>query len=115
MRLLILLPSLLGVAAAMDSYIVMFKRSATAVEQQAIVDAVKAEGGTITHRYGTLIPGFAAQMPASKAEALQDDPAIDVVEHDGEVHAMRSTGSKKPNRLVEMEQPEAIYEAAVPH
>jgi hypothetical protein len=69
---------------AMNSYIVFYKKGVPVEEMLRIEKSVQDTGGQITALYKTF-GGFAAQLRPEHVSALQKDPAIQSIEHDGEV------------------------------
>lgn len=51
---------------------------------------VKAVGGEIKQEY-TIIPAIAAEVPAKALHGLSNNPNIEIIEYDAEVHAMGQT------------------------
>ena len=90
MTRMLLLCALLGLSSsvAMDSYIVLYKKGVPAEERWRIENSVEDVGGQITALYKS-IGGFAARLRPEHMSALQENPAIQFIELDGEVHATR--------------------------
>ncbi|KAH8828430.1 protease propeptide/inhibitor [Flagelloscypha sp. PMI_526] len=73
-----------------QKYIVVFKKDATQERIDQYASSVESSGGTVTNKYGTVLKGFAAQIPDSyleslKSDSLQSDSPIDYIEPDGVV------------------------------
>lgn len=90
MTRMLLLCALLGLSSsvAMDSYIVLYKKGVPAEDRWRIENSVQDAGGQITALYKS-IGGFAARLRPEHMSALQENPAIQFIELDGEVHATR--------------------------
>src|SRR4051812_1558582 len=63
------------------SYIVVFKEGYDNDELIA-GDMSRAHGFSLKHVYGHALHGFAADIPASRLDALARDPRIDYIEED---------------------------------
>src|SRR5205085_1227906 len=66
-------------------------------------DMVAQHGGELKHVYKHALLGFAARLTPEAAEALADDPRVESVEEDGEVHAT-TTQSNPPWGLDRIDQ-----------
>ena len=71
-------------------YIVTFKDDTDPTMQHDILEGVRRAGGSISHRYTTVLLGFAGVIPEEHAATLRQHPAVDDIELDHEVHAMSS-------------------------
>ena len=96
--------ALLGLSSssAMDSYIVFYRKGVPAEERWRIENSVQDAGGQITALYKS-IGGFAARLRPEHVSALQEDPAIQFIEHDGEVHAVRPVEEIHPTAQLEVQ------------
>ena len=96
--------ALLGLSSslAMDSYVVFYRKGVPAEERWRIENSVQDAGGQITALYKS-IGGFAARLRPEHVSALQEDPAIQFVEHDGEVHAVRPVEEIHPTAQLEVQ------------
>jgi len=66
-------------------YIVVFKDSATDADIDKYVNEVHSNGGSVGHRYNSVLRGFSAAIPDSYFMQLQTNPVIDYIEPDGVV------------------------------
>ncbi len=48
-------------------------------------------GGSVKYVYSTVLNGCAVEVPASAVKALADDPEVELLEEDGEMHATGCT------------------------
>ncbi len=75
-------------------YIVLLRDDAVSSASVAL-SAVRPFGGNVTHTYTSVVNGFAVTVPASRAdefvEAMQNDPAVDLVEADQPVYTQQTT------------------------
>ena len=97
-RLLVALTIVSG-ANTMQSWMVMFHETSSNEARSAIHDSVEKAGGEITRKF-TLIPGFAAKMTKVFALALQDNPAVQIVEPDGVAKALDGDSEVKRSSSV---------------
>jgi len=67
------------------SFIVVFKDGVTQDQVQKYADSLHSNGGTVTHRYGAVLNGFAANIPESFFKSLQGDDLIKYIEPNGVV------------------------------
>ena len=68
----------------MNSYIVFYKKGVPTEEMLRIEKSVQDAGGQITSLYKTF-GGFAARLRPEHVNALHNNPAIEIIEHDGEI------------------------------
>ncbi|KAJ7084383.1 hypothetical protein B0H15DRAFT_393258 [Mycena belliarum] len=71
-------------------YIVVFKSTATKEEIDKFAETVNGDGGEVTHRYDTLMKGFAATLAPNTLASFNSnlqaaDSPIDYIEPDGVV------------------------------
>lgn len=79
-------------------YIVVFKDN-VADANVAAADIVRAHGFNLTHTYSFALKGFAADIPAEKLAALQQDPRVAYVEPDLVVTAFGHLTPTGVNRI----------------
>jgi len=60
-------------------------RCVTSAQIDKYVDDLNANGGKVTHRYGAVLNGFAANIPKNFLNNLQGDSLIKYVEPNGQV------------------------------
>ncbi|KAG0088005.1 hypothetical protein BGZ93_006710 [Podila epicladia] len=70
-----------------NQVIVVFKPEVSPHQIDVAIKDIEAQGGKITHRYGSALNGFAAKIPNHSLQALTVDVNVDYVEPDGEVTA----------------------------
>ncbi|WFC95030.1 hypothetical protein MBRA1_001670 [Malassezia brasiliensis] len=75
----------------MQSYVVMFRKSASDKDVDKYVNEVQEQGGTIQQRYNAdFLRGFAARMPPKYVEKLEQnkkhDGLIESIEPNQEIH-----------------------------
>ncbi|HUP31586.1 MAG TPA: S8 family serine peptidase [Gaiellaceae bacterium] len=80
-------------APAADSYIVVFERGAVGNVPAAAQELAAAHGGSVAFVYQHALEGFAAQLPAGRAQALARDPRVAYVEPD---QAVEISASQSP-------------------
>ncbi|KZV95114.1 hypothetical protein EXIGLDRAFT_735897 [Exidia glandulosa HHB12029] len=73
-----------------NSFIVVFKKSASAEQVEEYVNQVSSGGGEVTHRYDAVFKGFAAKLTDTQLQSFQanvaaTDSPIDYIEADGVV------------------------------
>jgi len=70
-------------------YIVVFKKTASKGDIQKWKDEITKGSGTITHEYGTVLNGFAAEIPPETfvllTQNVKDDGPVQYIEPDGVV------------------------------
>ncbi|KAJ7167372.1 protease propeptide/inhibitor [Mycena crocata] len=76
-------------------YIVVFKSTASEAAIDKFANTVNSDGGEVTHRYDTLLKGFAAILnknTLAKFNSLQaeSDSIIDYIEPDGVLTTQQS-------------------------
>ena len=76
---------IIAAASLADDHIVTFTENADHVAMQHVISLVETAGGTIRHRYKTVLKGFAASIPESIFEDIEDHPAVAFVDLDGAV------------------------------
>ncbi|MBW0519963.1 hypothetical protein O181_059678 [Austropuccinia psidii MF-1] len=68
------------------SYIITFKEDTTQQQLDDYEHQLVSQGGHITHRYTSVLKGFAVKIEPSALNSLQQNPQITGIEPDGEVH-----------------------------
>ncbi|KAG0148864.1 hypothetical protein CROQUDRAFT_89685 [Cronartium quercuum f. sp. fusiforme G11] len=69
------------------NFLITLKPGTTTEELDEYEKQLQVQGGTIRHKYNSvLLKGFAVSLPESRLEGLSEDPNIQYVEPDGDVH-----------------------------
>ncbi|KND00483.1 uncharacterized protein SPPG_04799 [Spizellomyces punctatus DAOM BR117] len=68
-------------------YIVVFKSDTPQEVINKAANDVEASGGTIGHRYDSVMKGFSATLPDNVLTTFQSHDKVDYIEADGEVSA----------------------------
>lgn len=71
-----------------QSYIVTFKDGTDPLVQHEILEGVLRAGGSIAHRYTTVLLGFAGAIPEAHVATLRQHTAVEDIEIDHEVRAV---------------------------
>ena len=79
----------------MGRFIVVFKKSTPPSKIDQSIKKVEADGGKITHRYDSVLLGYAAEIPDSLLASVKGTAEIDYIEADGEVSAYAAGLLKK--------------------
>ncbi|KAF9302751.1 hypothetical protein BGZ74_004905, partial [Mortierella antarctica] len=66
-----------------NKVIVVFRPEVTPDQIDVAIKDIEAQGGKITHRYGSALNGFAAELPDQSIQTLTVDEKVDYVEADG--------------------------------
>ncbi|EJD52668.1 hypothetical protein AURDEDRAFT_158401 [Auricularia subglabra TFB-10046 SS5] len=71
-----------------NSFIVVFKKTASPEQVEEYVNQVSSGGGEVTHRYDAVFKGFAAKLTNQQLQGFQanlaaGDSPIDYIEADG--------------------------------
>src|SRR5215203_1232774 len=82
-----------------DHYIVVLKPSGGSPEEAADAVAMESSDVTVTQVYEHVFDGFAAVIPADQVEDVRDDPRVQAVVPDQEVHAFAQTLPTGINRI----------------
>ncbi len=86
-------------AESTRGYIVLLRDDAVSSASVAL-SAVRPFGGDVTYTYSSAVNGFAVKVPASRAddfvEAMQNDPAVDLVEADQPVYTQQAVQTNAP-------------------
>ncbi|MEX2647288.1 MAG: S8 family serine peptidase [Gaiellaceae bacterium] len=82
-----------GAEPLRESYIVVFKANAVQNVPAAAQELASANGGAVSFVYQHALEGFAVQIPAGRARALENDPRVAYVEADQVVEAF---GTQSP-------------------
>ncbi|KAG8941814.1 hypothetical protein FRC03_003935 [Tulasnella sp. 419] len=78
---------------AAQSFIVVYKDSATKDQIQKHISQVEKDGGEIGHRYDAVFKGFSAKMKPECLQSLQGDDAIDYIEPDQVMSIQPTSGT----------------------
>jgi len=80
-----------GAARAIeDRYIVVFEKGRSARAVSNAKAQVKSRGGMIHHSYSSALAGFAATLPQSALRGLRNNPNVQYIEADRQVHASQT-------------------------
>ena len=85
--------------SAEDRYIIVLKRGTGNPTRAADVVVSDAADVTVTHVYDHVFDGFAAEIPDDQLEEVRNDPRVQAVVPDEEVHAFEQTLSTGINRI----------------
>ena len=78
-----------------DRYIVVFTADVAHPEQEAAA-MLRGTNATLHHTFSQAIKGFAATLPASALQALQNNPRVDYIEQDQSVSLTQVTSPQSP-------------------
>ncbi|KAI9293094.1 protease propeptide/inhibitor [Neoconidiobolus thromboides FSU 785] len=67
------------------NYIVTFKSGTEDHVLESAIKDIESRGGKITHKYDTVLKGFAASVPDDHLSTLQSHEHVDNIESDGPV------------------------------
>ncbi|QYJ04636.1 S8 family peptidase [Nocardioides panacisoli] len=72
-------------SSAQDRYIVVFDKATGKGKQRAARSGARSDGGTVHHRFDTVLDGFAATLPAQALRGLRNNPNVAYIEADRKV------------------------------